>query len=479
MPPTSRTSLLAVLVAAGAATGQDSLAWTRVAPATTVPETTAPANSVAFGLTYDLALARTVLFSNGRTWTWDGTDWSETVTAHAPTATSGFCLGYDPTRTRVVLFGGITGGQALGETWEWDGSDWTQVVTTHSPSPRTDAAIAFDAISNRILLFGGFDPTTTSLDDTWSYDGSNWVQLAPTTTPPARTFHAMTSSLGAGLVMFGGTVDPQSGPNDTWIWDGADWNGIPATALGTQPFDRWFPQMCFDTAQNRVLLYGGATPVLVGGGFTAFEEYNDLWQFDGSTWSQLAPRGALVRNAGRRMAWDLGRDRAVLFGGGFLAEPDVTWELRPLAVGEAHVHTFGHSCTTATDPGPSLESIPSGDPELGGVLTLVVRNVPTSPGLTYLFLGSSRTVWNGVALPQPLAPLFGLIQFCEAFISLDAGVFLPTATTRATWSAPMPSDATLLGFEFYAQAFAFEPASGGASFAPGRMSNALGVVLGN
>src|SRR5262249_31401812 len=74
-------------------------------------------------------------------------------------------LAYDSARGRTVLFGGI--GRPNGtnqDTWEWDGTDWTQRVSASSPLARSGHVLGFDAARGRTVLFGG-----NSFADTWEY----------------------------------------------------------------------------------------------------------------------------------------------------------------------------------------------------------------------------------------------------------------------------------------------------------------------
>src|SRR5207249_8793717 len=61
---------------------------------------------------------------------------------------------FDPTASRVVLFGGASGSNFLADTWSWDGSEWTQVADT-GPAARSGHALAYDDARKCVVLFGG------------------------------------------------------------------------------------------------------------------------------------------------------------------------------------------------------------------------------------------------------------------------------------------------------------------------------------
>ena len=64
--------------------------------------------------------------------------------------------------------------------------------------------------------------------------------------------------------------------------------------------------MAYELARDRVVLFGGQD---VKG------RLNDTWTFDGVSWALATPALAPQPRAGHPLAYDLGRARTVLFGG--------------------------------------------------------------------------------------------------------------------------------------------------------------------
>ena len=62
--------------------------------------------------------------------------------------------------------GTVTGAS---QTWEWDGSDWSQVVTANNPGYRMYHAMAYDPLRLRTVLFGGWGGDMKG--DTWEFSG--------------------------------------------------------------------------------------------------------------------------------------------------------------------------------------------------------------------------------------------------------------------------------------------------------------------
>jgi hypothetical protein len=215
-------------------------------------------------MAFDTERGRTVLFGGssvgwgtlGDTWEWDGSTWTQ-VEAVGPSVRSGHAMAFDSDQQRTLLFGGLdSGGVATGDTWQWDGTTWTQVADTGPPA-RQLHGLVYATDRKRTVLFGGlkseppfFAPTLAG--DTWEWDGSQWTQGED---GPARQGVAMAFT-GASTVFFGGLQSGFDGvASDTWQWDGSHWEG----RLNTGPLARWLSAMAFDSARNRLVLFGGTT----------------------------------------------------------------------------------------------------------------------------------------------------------------------------------------------------------------------------
>jgi hypothetical protein len=238
-----------------------------------------------------------------RTWAWNGTTWREIVPATRPTARWTHAMAYDPEREVVVLFGGLAddGATPLDDTWEWDGSDCTEVTTASAPSPRgVHGAMTWDGARHTIVLRGGGTvPGSTVFDDTWEYDGTDWSEI-PGAGPSARIAPAVAFDEVRGeTVLFGG---------GTWspYFDGVWTELSPAVS----PTARQSARAVFEPTRGVVLLFGGADASLL----------SDLWEWDGTTWTELAVTGPPPRCC-YAFAHDRARAETVLFGG----PDDSTW----------------------------------------------------------------------------------------------------------------------------------------------------------
>jgi hypothetical protein len=182
------------------------------------------------GMAYDAATQTVLLFGGysnatgqvfGDTWTWNGK--TKTWTQQHPTASPSArraTIAYDGTRGKVLLFGGDdpSTGNTFGDTWTWDGTNWAQRAPVASPSPRGLASMAFDASVHKVVLFGGVTPgQACPNNDTWAWNGTNWTLASSSAVPPGRFAAGMASDLAAqSAILFGG-FGCGFGLSDTWV----------------------------------------------------------------------------------------------------------------------------------------------------------------------------------------------------------------------------------------------------------------------
>ena len=99
------------------------------------------------------------------TWEWDGRAW-RMAAADGPGPGNGYRMAYDAERRVTVLFGG--------ETCVWDGKSWTRLTPPASPPDRAVHGLAYDPSRQRVVLYGG-SRENGRLNDLWEWDGRNWT----------------------------------------------------------------------------------------------------------------------------------------------------------------------------------------------------------------------------------------------------------------------------------------------------------------
>jgi hypothetical protein len=250
-------------------------------------------------------------------WEWDGTSWREVTPAAGPPPRSSHAMAFDAARGRVVVHGGSSSaGLLLGDTWELDGGRWREVTPAAVPAGRREHALAYDEARGRVVLFGGQDAALTDLQDTWEWDGTRWWDVTPAGASPApRMRHALVhDGLRHRTVLFGGRNGAGDLFQDTWEWDGTRWWDV--TPAGASPAPRMRHALVHDGLRHRTVLFGGRND--------AGDLFQDTWEWDGSTWTEVTPAGPSPSPRYTAMAYDGLRGRTVLFGGS--DAPADTWE---------------------------------------------------------------------------------------------------------------------------------------------------------
>jgi hypothetical protein len=240
-------------------------------------------------------------------WAWTGARWEQLSFVGGPTPRYGHAMAWDAKRGELVVVGGRTAGGRTGETWVWNGS-WRMAGTM---PPHENLAVAYDAAHGRVIAFGGvavgFDGFDHHVSETWQWDGSSWTEIAIGGGPPGRADHGMAYDVRRKrIVLFGGASEYQTF-NDFWEFDGTAWTQRTANVV---PSPRSLIAMAYD--DNR-----GATVVLGGKG-TALDNFaplGDTWEWDGTDWTPIATFATPPRHFDRVAAFHPGSGRFVVFGG--------------------------------------------------------------------------------------------------------------------------------------------------------------------
>jgi len=267
--------------------------------------------------------------TNAELWYWQGTAWSQaTIDGASPSARFGAAAEYVPGKN-IFLFGGSTGDDTA---WRWDsaGGEWSTMDKYSTPGAISHNAFFYDTARKNVVSYGGSTKSNSinDLNATLTWNGTSWSQAAAGTMYVGGTGFAFDSSRtqavllgGYGANGTGGstnlylqTVGANSAVAMTVTWDGTTWTERTVT---NGPYPRGDLGMVYDSKRQRVVAFGGYQPQVSGGcGVYAAKYYNDIWAWDGSTWTDITPVGALpAARQGMAMAYDAMRDRIVLFGG--------------------------------------------------------------------------------------------------------------------------------------------------------------------
>ena len=249
----------------------------------------------------------------------------------------------------VWLFGGLGYDSAgemgeLSDLWKFDGTAWTWVsgsdlkdqygvfgnqgmaAAGNAPGARLGGVLWRDS-AGIVWVFGGQGLATAQtggyLNDLWKFDGTYWTWVAgssagdqtgnygaqgvadPANLPGGRQFPASWIDSHGDLWLLGG-FGADSEPsgrafqlgfmNDLWKFDGTSWTWISgsdkngqAGSYGVQgtkdpanvPGARAWPMSWVDTSDH-LWLFGGE------GNANGWGLLNDLWRFDGTTWTYMS-----------------------------------------------------------------------------------------------------------------------------------------------------------------------------------------------
>ena len=336
------------------------------------------------GMVFEKATGKILLFGGGRsdtsssdatviaaslgdTWEYDPATyiWKQLPVTSGPSARHAFGMVWDSARSKAVLFGGLqtdkpgTPGTPLQDTWQLDGttSAWTERTAVGTkPSSRFGQAMAFDGSRGKVLLFGGFDVNTGSaLTDLWELDPATfaWTER-PTKVQDLNSWwdgvmyaSLLSDDAGARIeLVAGAAIEPPTasggagGSRDIGIGDRASgernvWELDPSKAQFTDrspgsgvPDRIFYPAFAYCPANGKTYLCGGEYRYNV----PPYEDMlGEVCEWDGQAWACPAAQPSGWYDAGAAMAYDPARNSLILFGGigsHYYSDPsDGTWEL--------------------------------------------------------------------------------------------------------------------------------------------------------
>jgi hypothetical protein len=263
-----------------------------------------------------------------------------------PAARYGHSGVYDATNSRLMIFGGGTGtsgpAPCQNDMWLLQNANgvggtptWATLATSGGPpTARFAHNAAYDSGSNTMIVFGGSDCASGYFNDVWILSHANglggtatWTQLKPTGSGPLgrEASSAIYDSGSNVLVVYGGDQGPSNLLSDVWMLTHANGTGgVPAwTQLfptGTAPAARTGHSATYDSASNRMTLFGGVT----AGGNVAV----DTWLLVGAngqsgtpSWSLVNPTSPGVPKAYHSAVYNSATNEMIVFGGEIVALP--------------------------------------------------------------------------------------------------------------------------------------------------------------
>ncbi len=233
---------------------------------------------------------------------------------------------FDPSRPRMVMFGGAPGPGQLNDVWELSlvpGEEMWRELTPigDPPSARSGHSAICHCVGDyhRMVIFGGEGGNLKN--DTWTLDlapappGWSRLPLVPLgPPPPARTRHsAIYDAALQRMIVFGGLNDQDEYLNDVWglnlITGSEGWQELSPS--GTPPTPRAGHSAVYDAIGRRMIVFGGENGV---------ESFNEVWALNlipgRLAWTELTPSGTppAVRSD-HTVVNDPGGGWMIVFGG--------------------------------------------------------------------------------------------------------------------------------------------------------------------
>ena len=125
--------------------------------------------------------------------------------------------------------------------------------------------------------------------------------------PGPRYVNQMVSTPN-GLVLFGGKNNSNDGFDDLWSWNGESW-----TKLTNGATQRWDHGVAYMAQQNKLIVFGGRQLHRTDD-IEERIELNDTWIYKDDQWLKVGGKGPGARSS-FGMTYDSLRDRVIIFGG--------------------------------------------------------------------------------------------------------------------------------------------------------------------
>ena len=183
------------------------------------------------------------------------------------------------------------------------------------PNGRAQAVVWTD-VSGNAYLFSGTNSNSYFSNDLWRFNGTSWTQLIVDgdAGSPIQRFGSVAWTDNSGnAYVFGGRTNIKEGDtydrNDLWRFNGTSWSQVIANQMPGSPSGRYGAVAWTDNAGN-AYVFGGHTYYL--GRHIVF---NDLWKFNGTNWEPVTSITTAPYPRYGAVVWKDNLGNVYLFGG--------------------------------------------------------------------------------------------------------------------------------------------------------------------
>ncbi len=281
---------------------------------------------------------------------------------------------------------------------------WNELIPPSILSGREAMTGFYDGARSRLVVVCGWD-ASLAMNEVWTLSltgPARWTLQHPTGTAPAgRYAHSMVyDSARDRLIVFGGRDASPTPFGDAWALDLSGplaWTQL--TPAGAAPTARFGHEAVYDPVRDRMIVFGGYDG--------AFQ--NDTWalSFAGTpTWTQLTPAGTPPSTRDfPTLVYDPVADRVVMFGGNELnggpVQPTAdTWQLTL-----AGTPAWSLLATAGSAPSPRLLHKSFYDPVRGRLVLMGGTNSASWFNDVYALTLTGVPTWTHILPGGPLPAL--------------------------------------------------------------------------
>ena len=209
----------------------------------------------------------------------------------------------------AYMFGGV-GNNTYNDLWKFNGTIWSQITNAGTPPSPRFGAVSWRDKSGNAYVFGGYNDSTY-LNDLWKFNGTTWTQviISRLLSAPNARFGAVSWTDNDGNAYVFGGYAYDSNYNDLWRFNGTTWTQVIANGESNSPAGRVLSISWTDNIGNAYVFGGYA---FINGRYTY---YNDLWKFNGTSWSQITDVGILPNAVYGATSWLDNVGNVYIFGG--------------------------------------------------------------------------------------------------------------------------------------------------------------------
>jgi N-acetylneuraminic acid mutarotase len=347
----------------------DTNIWSRLTPLVTVLPALASAQSV-----WDPVRSQMLLFG-GDTGTADHGPvdvvriyrpathgWEEIPTNGGPRVRSGHTVVWDDETGQVLVYGGRRDDNTVSdEVWSYQpvGNRWTRLADgTAGPVGRAFHSAAWDPRGRQLWIYGGLGANGSAVEDLWSFRPATgaWQRFAGGPGPRARARHtAVWDPVAGEMLVYGGYRDQEGYTSEVWAFRPEEARWVVREATGAAPVGRSRHTAAWDSASQRMLIFGG----FVGG----VDYLGDLWAYEPArnAWTQVTAPGGPAARGDAMAIWDPTARQLLVYGGGAGDPTNELWSYRPTPAAAAPSAIPGASATPGA-PAPATPTPPTATP---------------------------------------------------------------------------------------------------------------------